>query len=76
MTDDLKEIATELSKRKYRALIPDLYKGKVGVEVEEAKHVCIAEMCFLCSCITCLYVQPLGIMMPSNTILMAMLPWC
>ena len=39
VTPDLKEIATEISKRKYRALIPDLYKGKVGVEVEEAKHV-------------------------------------
>lgn len=39
MTPDLKEIATDISKRHYRALIPDLYKGKVGVEVEEAKHV-------------------------------------
>ena len=39
MTDDLKEIATEISKKKYRALIPDMYKGKIGVEKEEAKHV-------------------------------------
>ncbi|DBA95264.1 TPA: hypothetical protein ACH3X3_013158 [Trebouxia sp. C0006] len=39
VTDDLKEIAVDISKRNYRALIPDLYKGKVGVEVEEAKHV-------------------------------------
>jgi hypothetical protein len=39
VTDDLKEIAVDISKRSYRALIPDLYKGKVGVEVEEAKHV-------------------------------------
>ena len=39
MTPDLKEIATDISKKHYRALIPDLYKGKVGVEVEEAKHV-------------------------------------
>lgn len=41
MTPDLKEIATDISTRNYRALIPDLYKGKVGVEVEEAKHVCV-----------------------------------
>ena len=41
MTPDLKEIAIDISTRSYRALIPDLYKGKVGVEVEEAKHVCI-----------------------------------
>ena len=40
MTPDLKEIATDISKNNYRVLIPDLYKGKVGVEVEEAKHVC------------------------------------
>ena len=39
VTPDLKEIATDISTRDYRALIPDLYKGKVGVEVEEAKHV-------------------------------------
>ncbi|KAL3156951.1 hypothetical protein ABBQ38_001210 [Trebouxia sp. C0009 RCD-2024] len=39
VTPDLKEIATEISTRNYRALIPDLYKGKVGVEVEEAKHI-------------------------------------
>lgn len=39
VTDDLKEIAVDISKRSYRALIPDLYKGKVGVEVEEAKHI-------------------------------------
>ena len=50
MTPDLKDIATEISKRKYRALIPDLYKGKVGVEVEEAKHVRThgAERCSPC----------------------------
>lgn len=40
VSDDIKEIATEISKHKYRALIPDIYKGKVGVEKEEAKHVC------------------------------------
>lgn len=39
VTPDLKDIATKISTRNYRALIPDLYKGKVGVEVEEAKHV-------------------------------------
>ncbi|DBA68485.1 TPA: hypothetical protein ACH3X2_013772 [Trebouxia sp. C0005] len=35
VTDDLKEIAVDISKRSYRALIPDLYKGKVGVEIRE-----------------------------------------
>lgn len=49
MTDDLKEIAVDISKRSYRALIPDLYKGKVGVEVEEAKHVCAGIQCFVCT---------------------------
>jgi len=44
VTEDLKVIATDISKRNYRALIPDLYKGKVGVEVEEAKHVCVRNL--------------------------------
>ena len=25
----------------YRVLLPDLYKGAVGVDKEEAQHVCI-----------------------------------
>ena len=49
MTDDLKEIAVDISKRSYRALIPDLYKGKVGVEVEEAIHVCAGMHCIVCT---------------------------
>ena len=49
VTDDLKEIAVDISKRSYRALIPDLYKGKVGVEVEEAKHVCAGMRCTVCT---------------------------
>ena len=44
VTDDLKEIATDISKRKYRALIPDMYKGEIGVEAEEAKHVRSAKL--------------------------------
>lgn len=39
VSDDIKDIATKISKHKFRALIPDIYKGKVGVEKEEAKHV-------------------------------------
>ena len=65
MTDDLKEMAAELSKRKYRALIPDLYKGKVGVEVEEAKHVCLAGCAFVLLLHHIPIVQPLGTMMPT-----------
>ena len=49
VTDDLKEIAVDISKRSYRALIPDLYKGKVGVEVEEAKHVRAGMRCVVCT---------------------------
>lgn len=53
MSDDIKDIATEISKHKYRALIPDIYKGKVGVEKEEAKHVCTLSMCTLLDCNCC-----------------------
>ncbi len=49
VTDDLKEVAVDISKRSYRALTPDLYKGKVGVEVEEAKHVCAGMRCVVCT---------------------------
>lgn len=49
VSDDIKDIAKEISKHKYRALIPDIYKGKVGLEKEEAKHVCVLKLdCYLC----------------------------
>lgn len=36
----MKEQAELISQRgNYRVLVPDLYKGKVGVNAEEAKHV-------------------------------------
>ena len=42
MTDEVKRQAQHLSDTKgYRVLIPDLYKGKIGVDAEEAHHVCL-----------------------------------
>ena len=58
VTDDLKEIAVDISKRSYRALIPDLYKGKVGVEVEEAKHVRAGMRCNVCTAMSALLLRP------------------
>lgn len=40
VTDEVKRQAQHLSNTKgYRVLIPDLYKGKIGVDAEEASHV-------------------------------------
>ncbi len=40
VTDEIKEQAEHLSKLgSYRVLIPDLYKGSIGVDAEEASHV-------------------------------------
>ena len=40
MTDQVKKIAERLSKAgRYRVLVPDIYKGKVGVDAEEAHHL-------------------------------------
>ncbi len=39
ITDIIKEQAKQISEKGYRCLVPDLYKGKVGVDAEEASHV-------------------------------------
>jgi len=40
VTDEIKRQAEYLHEQKgYRVLIPDLYKGKIGVDAEEAGHV-------------------------------------
>lgn len=38
VTDLVKEQATYLSEQGFRTLVPDIYKGKLGVTVEEASH--------------------------------------
>ena len=37
--ENIKAKATKLAKAGYRVLIPDLYKGKKGVDAEEASHL-------------------------------------
>lgn len=40
VTDEIKRQAQYLHDQKgYRVLVPDLYKGKIGVDAEEASHV-------------------------------------
>lgn len=39
VTDIIKDQALLISKEGFRVLIPDLYKGKVGVDAEEASHL-------------------------------------
>ena len=39
VTSNIKAQAEHLAKSGYRCLIPDLYKGKLGVDVEEAHHL-------------------------------------
>ena len=40
VTDGIKEKAVKVAEKgNYRVLVPDLYKGKVGVDVEEASHM-------------------------------------
>jgi dienelactone hydrolase len=39
VTDIIKDQAVMLSKEGFRCLVPDLYKGKIGVDAEEAHHV-------------------------------------
>ncbi|KAG2443094.1 hypothetical protein HYH02_009508 [Chlamydomonas schloesseri] len=39
VTDIIKNQAEQLSKQGFRCLIPDLYKGKIGVDAEEAAHL-------------------------------------
>jgi carboxymethylenebutenolidase len=39
MNDEIKGVADKLAKAGYRALVPDLYRGKVALEANEAKHL-------------------------------------
>jgi carboxymethylenebutenolidase len=39
LNDQIKGVADKLSAIGYRALVPDLYKGKVALDVAEAKHM-------------------------------------
>eukprot|EP00438_Fugacium_kawagutii_P015083 Skav214574 [mRNA] locus=scaffold57:88320:90406:+ [translate_table: standard] len=40
VTDGIKDKAVKVAEKgNYRVLVPDLYKGKVGVDVEEASHM-------------------------------------
>lgn len=39
LNDQIKGVANKLAAAGYRALVPDLYRGKVGVDVKEAEHL-------------------------------------
>ena len=39
LNDQIKGIADKLAKSGYRALVPDLYRGKVALEANEAQHL-------------------------------------
>ena len=39
MNDQIKKVADSLKNSGYRALVPDLYKGKVALDENEAKHL-------------------------------------
>ena len=39
VTDQIKAHALRIAKEGYRVLVPDLYKGELGVDVEEAHHL-------------------------------------
>lgn len=39
VSPNILELATLISKHGFRCLIPDLYKGKIGVDAEEASHL-------------------------------------
>jgi len=39
LNDQIKGVADRLAKAGYRALVPDLYRGKVTVEAQEAEHL-------------------------------------
>src|SRR5438094_9176155 len=38
VNDQIKGVAKRLAAEGYRALIPDLYRGKVGLDAKEAEH--------------------------------------
>lgn len=39
LNDQIRGVADKLAKSGYRALVPDLYRGKVALEANEAKHL-------------------------------------
>lgn len=39
LDDQIKEVADRLAKAGYRALVPDLYRGKLALEAHEAEHL-------------------------------------
>ena len=39
LTDQIKGVADKLASAGYRALVPDLYRGKIALEANEAKHL-------------------------------------
>lgn len=39
LDDQIKEVADRLAKAGYRALVPDLYRGKLALEAQEAEHL-------------------------------------
>ena len=39
LDDEIKNVANRLAKAGYRALVPDLYRGKLALEVNEAEHL-------------------------------------
>lgn len=39
LDDEVKAVADRLAKAGYRALVPDLYRGKLALEANEAKHL-------------------------------------
>lgn len=39
LDDEIKNVADRLAKAGYRALVPDLYRGKLAIEANEAEHL-------------------------------------
>ena len=39
VNDHIKSVADHYAKKGYRALVPDLYRGKVGLDAKEAEHL-------------------------------------
>src|SRR5687767_3747577 len=39
LNDQIRGVANRLSAAGYRALVPDLYRGKVGLDTKEAEHL-------------------------------------
>lgn len=39
LDDEIKNVANRLAKAGYRALVPDLYRGKLALEANEAEHL-------------------------------------